>query len=63
MFVPITFFLFLNYKFHLMTEVVVAQEELELVNIVEIVQSKLTKNFTILLRRLNQHDTLITQHA
>lgn len=46
-----------------MTEVVVAQEELELVNIVEIVQSKLTKNFTILLRRLNQHDTLITQHA
>jgi hypothetical protein len=42
---------------------VVAQEEFELVNIVEIVQSKLTKNFTILLRRLNQHDMQITKHA
>jgi len=45
-----------------MSEVTVVQQELELVNIVEIVQDKLTRNFTLLLKRLNHHDTLFAQH-
>lgn len=43
-----------------MTEVVV-EEQLELVNIIEISQTKLTKNFTFLLRRLNEHDQIMAQ--
>jgi hypothetical protein len=45
-----------------MSEVIVAEEQIELVNIVEIVQGNLSRNFALILKRLNHHDTLLAQH-
>lgn len=45
-----------------MTEVIV-EEELELNSIVEVVQTKLIKNFTLLLKRLNKADQAILEQA
>ena len=42
-----------------MTESIV-EEELELTSIVEVVQTKLTKNFTIILNKINKNGGLIT---
>jgi hypothetical protein len=36
---------------------VIVEEQLELVNITELIQTNLIKNFTILGRRLNTNDT------
>lgn len=36
--------------------------ELELVNLVEVSQDKLVKNFTILLSRLAKHEEMLVQH-
>lgn len=41
-----------------MTEVV---EELELFDIVEVVQTRLAKNFTLLLKRINKHEQSIQE--
>lgn len=45
-----------------MTEVIV-EEELELTSIVEVVQTKLVNNFTLLSKRLNKADQALLQQA
>lgn len=37
------------------------QEQVELVNIIEIVQGNLSKNFSIILKRLNHHDAIFSK--
>lgn len=45
-----------------MSEVAVTEDQFELVSIVEIVQTKLAKNFTLLLKRINNNESLLNQH-
>ncbi len=45
-----------------MTEVVV-EEQLELNGVVELVQTKLVHNFTLLLKRINKTDAQMQQQA
>lgn len=49
-------------KHSIMSEVAVTEDQFELVSIVEIVQTKLAKNFTLLLKRINNNESLLNQH-